>query len=157
MAGTTQTLLIVTSILVILLSSVSVSATQIPFEFRPQQSVYIVAVRGHNAGPFLSAHDLEADREITAGFKKRGIFTIAPSPSKADFVFVCITEYVALTTGTYLKSVRTVVLKPDDFVANRSDLNKMLELALWQNTRSAKVRVKLKSVLNDFHNFALKK
>jgi hypothetical protein len=148
---------LVFGIFAILLSAVNVSATQVPFEFRPQQSVYIVAVHGKTEAPSLSAHDLNADREISAGFKKRGVFTLAPSPSKADFVFVCITEYLDLTTGTYLKSVRTVVLKPNDYAAHRSDLNKMLEVALWQNTRSAIARVKLKSVLNDFHSFALKK
>lgn len=147
---------LVVGILVILLSPVNVSA-QVPFEFRPQQSVYVVAVRGTTEAPFLAAHDLEAAREISEGFKKRGVFTIASSPSKADFVFVCITEYLDLTNGPFLRNVRTIVLKPNDFVANRSDLNKMLDLALWQNTRSAKVRVRLKSVMNDFHNFALKK
>ena len=135
----------------------SAAAAQDSFAFRPQQSVYIVAVRGNIGDPSLSTLDLAAEKEIREGFKKRRVFNIAPSLSKADFVFLCITEYFDNTNSSLLRNVLAVAVKPDDFQANRSDLTKLRDLALWQSSRSAKVRVKLKSVMEDFHEFSLKK
>jgi len=122
------------------------------FSFRTQQSVYIVAVRGNIGDPSLSTLDLAAEKEIRDGFKKRGIFNIAPSLSKA--VFLCITEYKENVKAKVLLNVLSIALKPEDFQPNRADLIKLRNLALWQNTRSAKARVKLKSVMEDFHDFA---
>jgi hypothetical protein len=127
------------------------------FTFRPQQSVYVVVVRGNTGDPSLSAIDLAGEKEIRDGFSKRGTFTIASSLSKADFVFFCVTEYKENVKASVLLNVLSMALKPDDFQQNRSDLMKLRDLALWQNTRSARVQVKLKSVMEDFHSFALKK
>jgi hypothetical protein len=124
------------------------------FSFPTQQSVYIVAVRGNIGDPSLSTFDLAAEKEIRDSFKKRGIFTIALSLSKADFVFLCITEYRENVKAKVLLNVLSIALKPEDFQPNRADLIKLRNLALWQNTRSAKARVKLKSVMEDFHDFA---
>ena len=127
------------------------------FEFRPQQSVYIVAVQGNLGDPSLSALDLAAEKEIRDGFAKRDTFNVVPSLSKADFVFFCVTEYKPNVKAKVLLNVLALALKPDDFQNNRSDLVKLRDLALWQSTRSARVKVKFKSVMEDFHEFALKK
>jgi hypothetical protein len=66
--------------------------------------------------------DLAAEKEIRDGFKKRGIFTIAPSLSKADFVFLCITEYKENVKAKVLLNVLSMALKPEDFQPNRADL-----------------------------------
>lgn len=137
--------------------AVSSAASQKDFSFRPRQSVYIVAVRGNIGDPSLSSLDLAAEKEIRDGFKKRDVFDIAPSLSKADFVFLCITEYKENVKAKVLLNVLAIALRPEDFQTNRSDLIKIRDLALWQSTRSAKIRVKFKSVMEDFHDFAVKK
>jgi hypothetical protein len=107
--------------------------------------------------------DVPVEKEITAGFEKRRAFRIASSPSTADFVFLCITDYYNDTNSNLLLGVFAVALKPSDFMVNHSDLARMLaptkimSFALWQKTRLAKVRVRLKSVMNDFHDSALKR
>jgi hypothetical protein len=137
--------------------SIAIAAPrQESFSFRAQQSVYIVAVRGNLGDPSLSQLDLASEKEIRDGFKKRGIFKIAPSLSNADFVLLCITEHRENVKAKVLLNVLSIALKPEDFQANRADLIKLRDLALWQNTRSAKARVKLKSVVEDFHDFAVK-
>jgi hypothetical protein len=124
------------------------------FTFRPQQSVYIVAVRGNVGDPSLSTLDLATEKEIRDGFTKRAIFNIAPSLSKADFVFLCITEY---RNERVLQNVLAIALRPDDYQANRSDLIKLRDLALWQTIKSAKgARLMLKPLMNDFHSFVAK-
>ena len=140
-----------------LLLSFETPAAQDGFTFRPQQSVYVVVVRGNTGDPSLSTLDLAAEKEIRDGFTKRASFTIAPSLSKADFVFFCVTEYRENVKAKVLLNILSLALKPDDFQNNRSDLVKLRDLALWQNTRSARARVQLKSVMEDFHAFALKK
>src|SRR5947208_16941500 len=86
------------------------AATQQTFSFHPRQSVYIVSVRGTLGDPSLSTLDLAAEKEIREGFKKRHTFEIAPSLSKADFVFLCITEY--LDGNPYIfRNVLAVALK----------------------------------------------
>ena len=145
------------ALVVFCMLAVGTSAAQESFTFRPQQSVYIVAVRGNIGDPSLSTLDLTAEKEIRDGFEKRAIFKIAPSLSKADFVFFCITEYKENVKAKILLNVLAIALKPDEFQTNRSDLIKLRDLALWQSTRSAKVRVKFKSVMEDFHDFAQKK
>jgi hypothetical protein len=146
---------LVSFLMLTLLSSVGYAQDR--FAFRPQQSVYIVAVQGNLGDPSLSALDLAAEKEIRDGFAKRATFNVAPSLSKADFVFFCITEYKPNVKAKVLLNVLALALKPDDFQNNRADLIKLRDLALWQSTRSAKVRVKFKSVMEDFHEFALKK
>mgnify|MGYP003286958431 CR=1 FL=1 len=136
--------------------SVGRAAAQEGFSFRPQQAVYIVAVRGTIGDPSLSSLDLAAEKEIRDGFKKRGTFNIAPSLSKADFVFLCITEYKENVKAKVLLNVFSLALRPEDFQTNRADLIKLRDLALWQSTRSAKIRVKFKSIMEDFHEFAIK-
>ena len=138
-------------------SAISALAKQDTFAFHSQQSVYIVAVRGNIGEPSLSTLDLAAEKEIRDGFQKRGDFKIASSLSKADFVFLCVTEYMDDTKYSPLRNVLALSLQPNDFQANRSDLTRLRDLALWQSTRSAKIRVKVKSVLSDFHHFALRK
>lgn len=137
-------------------SGATSAARQESFSFRTQQSVYIVAVRGNIGDPSLSTLDLAVEKEIRDGFEKRGIFNIAPSLSKADFVFLCITEYKENVKAKVLLNVLSMALRPEDFQVNRADLIKLRDLALWQNTRSAKARVKLKSVMEDFHDFAVR-
>jgi hypothetical protein len=133
------------------------STAQERFTFRPQQSVYIVAVRGNTGDPTLSTLDLAAEKDIRDGFTKRATFNIAPSLSKADFVFFCVTEYKENVKARVLLNVLAIALKPDDFRTNRSDLVKLRDVALWQSSSSARVQVKFKSVMEDFHEFALKK
>jgi hypothetical protein len=137
--------------------SFETSTAQENFRFRLQQSVYIVAVRGNTGDPTLSMLDLAAEKEIRDGFAKRATFKIAPSLSKADFVFFCVTEYKENVKARVLLNVLAIALKPDDFQTNRSDLVKLRDVALWQSTRSARVQVKFKAVMEDFHDFALKK
>lgn len=134
-----------------------VANAQEQFTFHPQQSVYIVAVQGNLGDPSLSTLDLAAEKEIRDGFTKRATFNVASSLSKADFVFFCVTEYKPNVKAKVLLNVLALALKPDDFQANRSDLIKLRDLALWQSTRSARIKVKFKSVMEDFHEFALKK
>src|SRR5260370_19018857 len=110
------------------------SAAQESFAFRPQQSVYIVVVRGNLGDPSLSTLDLAAEKEIRDGFEKRAVFNIAASLSKADFVFLCITEYRDNTKARVLQNVLAVALRPEDFTTNRSDLTKLPDLALCQST-----------------------
>lgn len=117
-----------------------IASAQETFVFQSQQSIYIVAVRGNIGDPSLSSLDLAVEKEIREGFKKRHVFNIAPSLSKADFVFLCITEYLDNTNTSLLRNVLAIAVKPDDFQANRSDLTKLRDLALWQISRSAKVR-----------------
>jgi hypothetical protein len=139
------------------MTAVAIVTAQSTFPFHPQQSVYIVAVQGNLGDPSLSALDLAAEKEIRDGFTKRATFNVAPSLSKADFVFFCVTEYKPNVKARVLLNVLALALKPDDFQNNRADLIKLRDLALWQSTRSAKVQVKFKSVMEDFHEFALKK
>ena len=61
------------AVLVFLALGDNVGATQDAFEFHSLQSVFIVAVGGNTSDPSLSAPDLAADREISEGFKKRGV------------------------------------------------------------------------------------
>lgn len=133
------------------------STAQENFTFHAEQSVYIVAVQGNLGDPTLSTLDLAAEKEIRNGFAKRATFNVAPSLSKADFVFFCVTEYKPNVKAQVLLNVLALALKPDDFQNNRADLLKLRDLALWQSTRSARVKVKFKSVMEDFHEFALKK
>ena len=133
------------------------ASAQEGFSFKPEQSVYIVAVQGNLGDPSLSTLDLAAEKEIRNGFTKRATFNVAPSLAKADFVFFCVTEYKPNVKAQVLLNVLALALKPDDFQNNRSDLIKLRDLALWQSTRSARVKVKFKSVMEDFHEFALKK
>ena len=121
------------------------------FTFRPQQSVYIVAVRGNLGDPSLSTLDLATEKEIRDGFTKRAAFKIAPSLSKADFVFLCITEY---RNERVLQNVLAIALRPDDYQANRSDITKLRDLAVWQTTKSSRgAALKLKLLMDDFHKF----
>jgi hypothetical protein len=158
------------AVLAILVVGMGVSASQVTFAFHPQQSVYIVAVRGRSGYPWMSTlgsstwrHDLPVEKEIRKGFEKRGVFKIASSPLTADFVFLCITDYYKDSSTVLLDGVFAVALKPGDFMKSHSELARMLgpervlDFALWQKTRLASLRVKLKSVMNDFHDFALKK
>jgi hypothetical protein len=147
----------IAALLLFLALSFETSTAQENFGFRPQQSVYIVAVRGNTGDPTLSMLDLAAEKEIRDGFTKRSAFNVAASLSKADFVFFCVTEYKENVRARVLLNVLAIALKPDDFQTNRSDLVKLRDVALWQSTRSAKVQVKFKSVMEDFHDFALKK
>ncbi len=137
-------------------AAISIAGQQ-SIPFHAGQSVYIVSVRGNLGDPSLSTLDLATEKELREGFKKRGVFEIAPSLSKADFVFLCVTEYLDDKPSSLLRNVLAIAVKPDDFSANRSDLTRLRDLALWQSSRSAKVRVKLKSVMEDFHDFAAKK
>lgn len=139
------------------LLAVGTSAAQESFTFQPQQSVYIVAVRGNIGDPSMSTLDLAAEKDIREGFEKRATFHVVPSLSKADFVFLCITEYKENVKARVLLNVLAIALRPDDFKNNRSDLTQLRDFALWQSARSAKVRVKFKSVMADFHDFAMKK
>ena len=134
-----------------------IASAQDAFIFRPGQSVYIVAVQGNLGDPSLSALDLAAEREIRDGFAKRATFSVAPSLSKADFVFFCVTEYKPNVKAKVLLNVLVLALKPADFESNRADLIKLRDSALWQSTRSARIKVKFKSVMEDFHDFAQKK
>lgn len=107
--------------------------------------------------PSMSTLDLAAEKDIREGFEKRATFNVVPSLSKADFVFLCITEYKENVKARVLLNVLAIALRPDDFKTNRSDLTQLRDFALWQSARSAKVRVKFKSVMDDFHDFAMKK
>ena len=143
------------TLLLLLTVCAAVSAQTPTFTFRPQQSVYIVAVRGTVGDPSLSTLDLATENEIKDGFTKRAVFNIAPSLSKADFVFLCITEY---RNERVLRNVLAVVLRPDDYQANRSDLVKLRDVALWQTSKSSTngARLKLKPLMEEFHAFAAK-
>jgi hypothetical protein len=79
----------------------------------------------------------------------------APSLSKADFVFLCITEY---RNERVLQNVLAIALRPDDYQANRSDLIKLRDLALWQTMKSSSngARLKLKPLIDEFHTFVAK-
>ena len=136
-------------------TAVAIPAEQETFTFHPQQSVYIVAVRGNLGDPSLSTLDLSTEKKIRDGFTKRAVFNIAPSLSKADFVFLCITEY---RNERVLQHALALALRPSDFQANRSDLIKLRDLALWQTTKSSRAgaALKLKTVVDDFHTFVAK-
>jgi hypothetical protein len=133
----------------------NMSTAQERFTFHPQQSVYIVAVRGNLGDPSLSTLDLATEKEIRDGFTKRAVFNIAPSLSKADFVFICFTEY---RNERVLQHALALALRPDDFQTNRSDLIKLRDLALWQTTKSSRAgaALKVKTVMDDFHTFVAK-
>lgn len=141
------------------------------FAFHSQQSVYIVAVRGNYGFPWMTTlqsskwnYDLPVEKEIRNGFEKRRIFNITSSPSTADFVFLCVTDYYDRDSRLLL-GVFAVVLKPSDFTVDHSQLARMLaptkvrDVALWQQTKlyEDRKRIKLNLLTDDFHEFALNK
>jgi hypothetical protein len=121
------------AVIAIPLGGIRVSAAQVDFTFHSQQSVFVVALRGHSGDPWMFTlksstwkHDFPAEQEIRKRFEKRGVFQIASSITTADFVFLCITDYYKESSTKLLDGVFAVALKPSDFMVDHSELARML-------------------------------
>ncbi|HMF56729.1 MAG TPA: hypothetical protein VK619_10335 [Pyrinomonadaceae bacterium] len=115
----------------------------------PGQSVYIVALQSNSADISFTSLDLTTEREIKNGFKKRGVYKVVPSLNEADFVFFIIVQYD--DSHTLIKNILALAVSREQYIRNKNDLAQLRNSAFWQSDRAARVRVKLKSVLEDFH------
>ncbi len=98
--------------------------------FTQGQSVYVAAVKTSGSP------DLATERKIKGEFEKQKRFKISPSIETADFVFLMIVEYEfnqSFISGSEdVKGANAYVVKPEDYLKNRNDLDGIRAGALWE-------------------------
>jgi len=103
-------------------------------DFKPGQSVYVVAVKS-NGQP-----DLATESKLKEEFQKQKAFKVATSLQSADLVFLMYVEYEynQLAAGGVgigsedIKSVAAFVVPPAIYTEHKANLDSLRDKALWQ-------------------------
>lgn len=132
------------------------------FAFKPDQSVYVVALKS-NGTP-----DLAVERKLKEEFEKQKFFKVAKSLSSADLVFLMYVEYEynQATVGGIgvgsedIKSVSAFAVLPATYTQSKTNIDNLRDEALWQhdqNNNHLRTSGLPKNVAKKFHDKVAKK
>src|SRR5437879_5729087 len=106
-----------------------------PFQFKSEQSVYVVAADSASRDLSVTKADLETERLAKNQFVKEKKFRLARTVSEADFVFFLLVDSNSRDTDELALAVL-----PSDYVRCETNLDALRNAAVWQE--SAHFRVK---------------